>query len=102
MSKADERDFYIKRGVDVDDDNYILDIVKEDDVAILNQIEKDDEVVKSHRELNKEYIYDGQFAEKEKLDKFINSQKLKWMSTVNTAMDYYNDRVVNPYNKLKI
>lgn len=72
---------------------------KEDDEKIREGIEKDDEVIRNLKEMNKEGIFDSYTREKINLEVNLLAQKRKWMSTIPTALEYYNSSINNPRNK---
>ena len=99
MNKLDQKDLNVKKGEKVDEDNYIYELKRDDDKAILDMIEKDDEKIAKVRELNKNGVYDVRMEEKINLENKMIMHKKKWMSTVPTAMEYFNSGIKNEDNK---
>ena len=98
-TKLEQKDLNVKKGEKVDEDNYIYELNRDDDKAILDMIEKDDEKIAKVRELNKNGVYDVRMEEKINLENKMIMHKKKWMSTVPTAMEYFNSGIKNEDNK---
>ena len=60
---------------------------------------RDDEKIAKVRELNKNGVYDVRMEEKINLENKMIMHKKKWMSTVPTAMEYFNSGIKNEDNK---
>ena len=99
LDESDQRDLFIKRNNKIDDDNYIFNITKEDDNKLLELIEKDDEIVKKVREQSRIDVYDYSQQEKANHEKYIQAIKKKWISTIPTILENYNNGINNPKNK---
>ena len=68
-------------------------------MKIIEKFEKDDEKIAKVRELNKNGVYDVRMEEKINLENKMIMHKKKWMSTVPTAMEYFNSGIKNEDNK---
>jgi hypothetical protein len=99
---ADDRDYYVKRGEKLDEDNFVFELLKEDENKLISEFEKDDEVIRNAREINKDEIYNFKIKEKVILENYLQTQKRKWMSTLPTVLEFYNSGVQNPNNKFII
>lgn len=99
MYAADQRDLHIKSDENIDEDNYIFDMIKDDEEKLLENIEKDDPVMRNIREINKDEVYDVKTKEKINLENFLIAQKRKWAATIPTVLEFYNSGVTNPTNK---
>ncbi len=102
LDYPDERDFYVKRGEKLDEDNFVFELIKEDENKLIGEFEKDDEVIRNTREINKDEIFNYKLKEKIKLENYLQTQKRKWMSTLPTVLEFYNSGVQNPNNKFII
>ena len=100
IKSPDEKDLTLKKGTEVDEDNYIFEMKKDDDKNILDIIERDDDVVKKEKEKNIKGTYDVRKEEKIKLEKKLQGHKKKWMSLVPTYIEYLNSGIQAPENKL--
>ena len=69
----EEKDLTLKKGEEVDEDNYIFEMKKDDDKNILDIIERDDEILKKEKEKNNKGTYDVRKSEKIKLEKKIQA-----------------------------
>ena len=96
----EEKDLTLKKGEEVDEDNYIFEMKKDDDKNILDIIERDDETLKKEKEKNNKGTYDVRKSEKIKLEKKLQAHKKKWMSLVPTYIEYLNSGIQDPINKL--
>ena len=67
-SVADPKDFFIKKGEKIDDDNYLFNQLKEDDNKLLEAFEMGDEVIKKVREINKDDVYDFKLINEHNLE----------------------------------
>ena len=65
---ADPKDFFIKKGEKIDDDNYLFNQLKEDDIKLLKAFEMGDEVIKKVREINKDDVYDFKLINEHNLE----------------------------------
>lgn len=68
MESADTKDFLIKNGEKIDDDNYLFNQIKEDENKLLETFETGDEVIKKIRELNKDNVYDFKLINEHNLE----------------------------------
>lgn len=90
LQGVDERDLYIKSGNEVDEDNFIFDIVK--DSIVLDTVERDDsDIIRNARQEDSK--------DKIELENSLQLQKRKWMATIPTILEYYNSTITNPNNK---
>ena len=72
---------------------------RDDDKAILKKKKKDDEKIAKVRKKKKNGVYDVRMEEKINLENKMIMHKKKWMSTVPTAMEYFNSGIKNEDNK---
>ena len=95
LSECLEKDLNLKNKEEVDEDNFVFDIFKDDHNKLLDYINQGEDFSKYENELddNRDYLI-------EKLDIPKQIQKLTWGSYVPTMIDYYNDSIINPENKL--
>ena len=95
LSECLEKDLNLKNKEEVDEDNFVFDIFKDDHNKLLDFINQGEDFSKYEDELddNRDFLV-------EKLDIPKQIQKQIWGSYVPTMIDYYNDSIVNPENKL--
>lgn len=100
IESVDEKDLFIKKKELIDEDNFIFDILKDDENKLLEFFESGDETVKMEREKSKDEPYHLAKLEFNRTEAYLKSQKKKWESSLSTAIEYYNESIVYPENKI--
>jgi len=99
MICADPKELFIKNNGHIDEDNYIIDIQREDEAKIQESLEKEDEVIQKIKEQYKDEVVDPKDKEKSNLENYLQSQKRKWISTLPTVLEFYNNGMSYANNK---